>query len=301
MKTKRKRSIGDTTAPASAPNIIVKSGGGVAGPAVIGVGLFAAYFFVIKPMISAHAENKAEGDTTPEGQVANQFKAVFGPKDSPNWVVNDADYKQAALLLTNGNKKLVFEKYRALTDRNLSDDISKHINPANQAAAAKIQQYNSKPGKLFSITPDNKVKFEVGKGDTIRFVPGQTSPIRVYAQPMGIALNDVKDAKAYAMLLSKLKADPKTVSLTVSVQVKPNAKVYPVVETKEILWSGIQESTSFFKIFYPFVNTKRSYAAIKIQTGNDPKTYKPVYAWIDARDMIVFNKKSIGSTLQNLM
>jgi len=288
MKTKKSRSVGNTEQ--SAP-IIIKSGGagGVALPLIGVAALIGTYVLVVKPAIAQSRENKAEGDTSPEGQVANQFKNVFGPKDNANWVVNDSDYKTAALLLTNANKELVFKKYRALTDRNLSDDIAKHISPDIQSKASKIQQYNSKSGKLFSITPEGKIKFEVVKGDNIRFAPGQTTPVTFFQTTGGIILKEINDAK----LTKKLASDPKTVLNTISISVKPNTRLFPVLATREITYSGIQTASDFFKYVRPYVKTSKTFAAIQILVGKDPKSGKPVIMWVDARDLVTFSKKPL--------
>lgn len=284
---KKKKSIGNT---ASSPIVIQEKGGsnGVVLP-IIGIGaLFAGYQFILKPYLAQLKENKAEGDTTPEAQVANQFKAVFGPKDHPNWVVSDSDYQAAALLLTDSNKKLVFEKYKALTDRNLSDDISKHESSDVQSKAAKIQQYNSKPGKLFSITPDGKIQFEVVKGDKIRFAPGQTTPVNFYSSSFGIVLNELNNPE----LNAKLAKDPKTAASTVKVSVKPSAALYTVISTKEIPYSGMAENSGFFKYVKPYVNVSKTFAAVQIGILSK-KTGKPVLLWVDARDLMTFKKTAV--------
>ncbi len=204
MKAK-KRNIGNTTT--QAPIIIRDGGGGVGTGGIIVLvlaGASALYFG--NRYLKKRAENKAEADTSPEATIANQLKVVFD-----KFPVSDADYRTVALQITNENQPKVRELYRKLTGRNLTDDIANHIGAGNQAKADKIKAYNSKPGRLFSITPDNKIKFEVVKGDLIRFAPGQTTPVTFYNNPFGIILNDVKDLKEYQPLLKKLKSNIKTV------------------------------------------------------------------------------------------
>lgn len=294
MKTK-KRSIGN----AEQGTVIVEKGGG--SPFVLPLtllGLGVAGYFIIPKILANHAETVAEGDTSPESQVANQFKSVFGPKDNSNWVVSDSDYQAAALLLTDQNKEKVYTIYKGLTDRNLSDDIAKHISSGVQSKAAKVQSYNSKKGKTFSVTPDNKVAFEIVAGDTITFNPGSTTPVTVYNNPMGVVINDIKDNQYYTKVLAQLKSNPKTVPITVSTQVTPSKKTFKVIATKTIPWSGIQASAAEFeKIIRPYVKTQKTYAVIQILAGTQAKTNKPVYAWVDARDFTLAKKgvKGIGT------
>lgn len=290
MKTK-KRNIGNTQQPTT---MVIKSGNtGWVAPVVGGV-IIIGGFFAVKKFLSQNALNKAEGDTSPEGQIANQFKNVFGAKGSTNLWVNDVDYQAAALLLNNDNKKAVFEKYRALTDRNLSDDIANHISPSLQVKAAKIQQYNSKPGKLFSIDMNNNIKWEIVKGDRIRFQPGQTSPITAYNSPVGIILNDIKLPEVF----KKLRNDPKTAALTVSIGLKPSALTYTALELKEIPYDGYKVADDAYKYIRPYVKVRKVFAAIRILAGYNKKK-QPVFYWIDARDMVTFKKaiKGVGNLL----
>lgn len=289
---KAKSPIGNADPAAAAPPIIIKEGGSSGITQYVALGLLAAgaLYFGDKYLTERKAD-KAEGDTSDEAKVANQFKTVFGGRDDKKWYVNDADYKAAALLLNDANKKRVYEIYKDLTDRNLSDDIASHISPENQAAAAKIQQYNSKPGKLFSIDNDGNIKFEVIKNDYIGFAKGQTAPVTVYNDPFGLLLNEIKTSPSYPKLISDLKKNPKTSPYTVSVGISPSTKKYLVLETREIPVTGTKEATDYLKLIRPYVKTKKVLAAVKILAGYD-KNKKPVYAWVDARDMV--NSKTVS-------
>lgn len=302
-----KHETGNASAPTQSP-IIIKQGGGASSaivPVVVVGSLFAGYFFVLKPYLAKRAAGLAEGDTSPEGIIATRFKTVFGERGNKNTYVSDVDYKAAAALLTNDNQKKVYEIYSKLTDRQLSDDIANHISPDVKSKADKIQAYNSKPGKLFSVI-DNKVKFEVVPGDFVRFAPGQKTPVTAYFKPFGIILNDLKGNDIYAEFLKKLKSDPKTVPFTVSVPIKPSANAYKITAVKEITWGGVQKAEPFFwKFSRPFVNTKKSFAAIQILVGKDTKG-KPNLVWIDGRDMVAYkatskSEKGIGNVCSKLI
>lgn len=311
MKKKtKKRSIGNTSAPAQSSPVIIKQGGGASDavvPIILVGSAFAGYFFVVKPYLSKRAAGLAEGDTSPEGIIATRFKTVFGERGDKKTFVSDADYKAAAISLTNENQKKVYEIYSALTDRQLSDDIANHISASVKEKADKIQSYNSKPGKLFSITPENKIKFEVAPlTDYVRFAPGSTTPIKVYNHPIGIILNEIKDNDVYKKVVTKINSNSKTAPLAVSVSIKPNAKAYPVTAVKEIPISGIKSPGKEFWIFAaPYVKTRKSFAAIQILAGKT-KEGKNILAWIDARDMVAYKPtskpvKGIGNACSQLI
>lgn len=303
MKTKRKKSIGNTDAPASP--IIIKSGGsGVVMPIVGVASLFAGYFFVVKPYLAERATDKAEGDTSDEAKVANQFKSVFGERGSKNWHVADKDYNAAALLLNDANKKRVFEIYKDLTDRNLSDDIANHIAPDVKAKADKIQAYNSKPGKLFSITPEGSIKFEIVKGDKLSFPKGSKSPVSFYNNSYGIILNEINSGE----LNKKLAGDPKTVPLTVKVSIQPSSKIFTVIQTKQIPYNSIKLADDLWKYVRPYVKVSKTFAAVQVLIGKDPKGNN-VIAWVDARELATVpktvkglsGKKGLNEAQKNLL
>ena len=293
MKTASKKSIGNTAA--QAPIIIKSGGGGVAMPLTIGGLSLAAYFFILKPMLEQRSKNSAESDNSPEGQIAIQLKTVFD-----KFPVSDKDYLLVAAQITPANKARVYELYRKLTGNNLSDEIANHITTGYQANATKVQGYNSKPGKLFSITPEGKVKFEVAPGDFIGFAKGQTSPITVYNALLGVSLNDFKSNPKYNEIISALKKNPKTIGLTVSVDIKPNANKYKVVETKTFAVNGIQPADDFWKVIRPYVKTAKTYAAVRILSGFT-KEKKPIYAWVDGRDMVSLKALSGLGTIDKLI
>lgn len=259
--------------------IVIKSGSGLgAGGVILGGLVLAGLGFGAYKLIKQAKENSAEAKLdTPEGQIALQLKNVFD-----KFPVSDSDYRATWLQVNAENKDQVFKIYRNLTGRNLSDDIASHISSGTQAQATKTEKYNSKPGRLFSIDASNNIKFEVMAGDLIRFNPGQTSPITGYNATMGIILNEIKNAD----LLNKLKKDPKTSPLTVSISIKPSAKLFKVVSTKEIPYESMKKAEGFYKYIKPFVNSRKVFAAVQILAGYHPTTKKPVYLWIDARDMV---------------
>ncbi len=78
------------------------------------------------------------------------------------------------------------------------------------------------------------------------------------------------------------------------VSVKPTAKVYKVIETKEIPFEGIKATTDIWNIFRPYIKTKKSFAGVKISLGLNPTTKAPIYVWVDGRDMVTFKKSVSG-------
>lgn len=268
--------------------IIVKSGGMGAAGTVITLALLTAGGFAAYKLIKQGKENSAEGKLDTEaGQIASELKVVFD-----SWPIDKAAYLRIALRINSANKDDVYKIYRKLTGRNLSDDETK-LPSGVKERATKVEQYNSKPGRLFSIDANNNIKFEIAAGSLIRFMPGQTTPVTAYNSAFGIILNEINNAE----LLKKLKSDPKTAALTVSISVKPSAKLYKVVQTKEIPYESLQQAEGFFKYVRPFVKTRKVFAAVQILAGYHPTTKKPVYLWIDARDMVTYKPqmKGLGS------
>lgn len=281
-KKKHKKSLGETAA-APAENITVKTkgGGGILVPLAITSVAGVLGFIAIKKLVAAHNENKAEGDSSPEADIATKLKYVFG-----NTPVDDAAYQTAAALITDSNRKEVYRIYKQLTSRNLSDDIGNHINVNAANFSDKIQKVNSKPGKTASITPEGTISFEIVKGDYVRFAPGQTTPITVYNSPFGLVIDRLKNIPRYPEMISKLKNNPKTVALTISVQIKPSAKQWPVVSTQEITMADLTKQTGFWSIVGPYSTNKNNIAALQIVGGTNLKTGKPVLVWVNAHDVI---------------
>lgn len=271
--------------------IVVKTGGIGAGGAILSLLLIGGGSYAAYKLVNQRKKNSAEKELDSEaGQIALQLKNVF-----QSFPVSDSAFQSAWLQVNASNKAEVFRLYRNLTGRNLSDDISKRITPSAQARSTKVEQYNSKPGKLFSITGDNKIKFEVAKGDFIRFAPGQKTPIKAYNSPFGIILNEINNPE----LNKKLKSNPNTVAATVSISIKPSARLFKVEQTLEIPYEGIRKADGFFQAVRPFVNTRKVFAAIRILAGINPATKKPVYLWIDARDMVTSKQlKGLGNVLK---
>ena len=290
MKSKKRNIGSDTSSP-----IIIREGGGIGTvgivAAVLGVG-GAVYFG--NRYLKQRAEAKAEQDSSLEGQIASQLKLVFD-----KFPVSDADYRTVALQITDSNKAKVYQLYKSLTGRNLSDDIASHIGAGSLTSAIKIQAYNSKVGRTFSITSDNKIKFEVMKGGIIGFDPSKKSSVTFYNNAIGIVLNDLKNNSIYDSVLKRLKSDRSTVALTVSIDIIPSTKRFKVVETKELPFDGLKSTGDFWEYLRPYVRTRKNFAAIKIMAGKD-KTGKIIYAWVDGRDMVSIKKteiKGIGNTL----
>lgn len=270
------------------PTMIIKSGSGIGiGGALIGLAALAALGYGGYKLIQQGKENSAEAKLdTPEGQIALQLKNVFD-----KWPVSDSDYKAAWLQVNATNKDEIFKIYRNLTGRNLSDDIASHVSSGAQAQATKTEKYNSKPGKLFSIDSGNNIKWEIAKGDKIRFAPGQVAPINVYTSPFGIILNDIKSPD----LFNKLRKDPKTVALTISISVKPTAKLYPVLAIKEIPYDGMKQADDNLKYLRPYIKVRKVFAAVQVLAGINATTKKPIIWWIDARDMVTFKQQIKGT------
>ena len=292
MKAK-KRNIGtDTPQP-----IIIRDGGskgiGTVGIVTLVLGGGAAIFFGNR-YLKQRAEAKAEQDSSLEGQIASQLKLVFD-----KFPVSDADYRTVALQITDSNKAKVYQLYKALTTRNLSDDIASHIGAGSLTSAIKIQAYNSKVGRTFSITPENTIKFEVIKGGIIGFDPSKKTSVTFYNNALGILLNDFKNNPVYDGLLKKIKSDVSTVALTVSVDIIPSTKRFKVIETKELPFDGLKSAGDFWSYLRPYIRTRKNFAAIKIMAGKD-KTGKIIYAWVDGRDMISIKSVAVNG-LSNIL
>lgn len=297
-----------TPAPAPAP-VVIQSGKpnggiGMAGAVVI-LGLAVGGYFAYGKW--AKDKNEAAGEAltnTEEGQIASALKVIFDAS-----FPSSDEYRRVALRITTANKPEVYRIYKLLTGKNLSDELTRFKSDVVEKAN-KIENYNSKVDGLFRISPDGSIKFEVVRGDMIRFAPGQTTPIRVYSNEAGLWIEEMlKNPPAFygnrvKADIDALKKNPKTVAKTVSVDVKPNTKYYAVVQTKEIPIESLAKSDGFFySLVKPYVATRKVFAAIQIVTGKDPKTGRVVTAWIDARDMVKAPKpvKGLGQIASNLI
>lgn len=252
--------------------------------ALVGLAATVLAFFGIKKLASQHGENIAEGELDTEaGRIASQFKVLFDQS-----YVKDADFRKINVQVNSSNKDDVYKIYRKLTQRNLSDDMTR-IDSNVVKATQKIEQYNSKPNGLFTIDASEKIKFEVGPGHLIRFAPGQTAPIWVYSNPLGVAIHN-QGNKSLIEYYSKHK-DPKEVAKSVRVAMSPTSKMYKVAGLHLVPVNGIKPREGWTKILIPFVNTSQTYAVIQIGAN----------AYIDARDMIKHNAlvglTDIGSLL----
>lgn len=280
----------EATAENHEREIVVKSGGGIgnSGTIALVVGGAAALYFG-KKYLDQRKENAAEAQTdTPEGQIALQLKTVFD-----KFPVSDADYKAAWLQVNAQNKAKVFELYRNLTGRNLSDDIASHISTDSQAKATKVEKYNSKPGKLFSIAADGKIQFEVSPSAQIRFAPGQTTPVNMYTIPTGILLKEIEALPNGKAAVDKLRKDPATAVNASVFQLKPSARLFTVTAVKEVPFKALQEATGWTKYLRPYVNTSKTFAMVQILLGTDPTSKKKILRWIDARDMVTAKQKTV--------
>ncbi|MCC7050173.1 MAG: hypothetical protein IT239_00120 [Bacteroidia bacterium] len=253
------------------------------GAAAIGGALFFGYKFYKQQQEKA-GEKELDTDA---GRIALQLKNLFD-----SFVVNDADFRRIYTQVNNTNSDQVTKLYRQLTGRNLTDDIASKISSKSVSNAQKIVTYNSKPGGLFKIDENENIVFNIGRNDLIRFMPGQTTPIKAYARPQGIILRELNSNQ----LIENLKKDPKTAPATVSIDIKPSARVFKVVNTMQIPFESVQRASGWQK-YLRFVNTRKVFAAVEIITGVNKKTNKAITAWIDARDMVTFKPQKLSGVI----
>ncbi len=253
------------------------------GAAAIGGALLFGYKFYKQQQEKA-GEKELDTDA---GRIALQLKNLFD-----SFVVNDADFRRIYTQVNNTNSDQVTKLYRQLTGRNLTDDIASKISSKSVSNAQKIVTYNSKPGGLFKIDENENIVFNIGRNDLIRFMPGQTTPIKAYARPQGIILRELNSNQ----LIENLKKDPKTAPATVSIDIKPSARVFKVVNTMQIPFESVQRASGWQK-YLRFVNTRKVFAAVEIITGVNKKTNKAITAWIDARDMVTFKPQKLSGVI----
>ncbi len=253
------------------------------GATAIGGALFFGYKFYKQQQEKA-GEKELDTDA---GRIALQLKNLFD-----SFVVNDADFRRIYTQVNNTNSDQVTKLYRQLTGRNLTDDIASKISSKSVSNAQKIVTYNSKPGGLFKIDENENIVFNIGRNDLIRFMPGQTTPIKAYARPQGIILRELNSNQ----LIENLKKDPKTAPATVSIDIKPSARVFKVVNTMQIPFESVQRASGWQK-YLRFVNTRKVFAAVEIITGVNKKTNKAITAWIDARDMVTFKPQKLSGVI----
>lgn len=249
------------------PQIItVPSSGSTGLPVAIVGGLlivgaaFAGYHY-----IQQQQKNNTEGELdTPAGAVMLQLKSVFD-----NTVVNDAEYKRVALLITPDIKDDVYKLYLKNTGRNLSDDIANRIGTGTQITTAKQEVINSTTGTLIKITPDDKIKFMVGKGGIVRFEPGSVYPINLFEKPEGVLPKGIlsQEIKPYYTL-------------------QPTALQFRISDVKEVDFNSFQLAEGWSKVFKPIVRTRKVFAAVQIELplkadANGVK--RIVRLWADAR------------------
>lgn len=271
--------------------IIIKSGGsGTATAVIVGIALIGGYF-VVKKIIKQGKENSAEKELdTPEGKIALEFKNLFD-----DTFVNDADFRRINVQVTSENKDKIYLLYRNLTNRNLSDDIASKISAGAVKGSQKIETYNSTPGTTFKIDENEKIIFQVGTGQFLKFKTAQTAPVLNYASPLGILVNNAPETYK-KQLINGAKNKFEARRVLTAMYLKPSAYKYEVTQTKELPLVGLQDAKGWTKYFRPMVLTRKVFAAIQINLGTRTK---PFLRWIDARDLVAVNapKKLNGINL----
>ncbi len=192
---------------------------------------------------------------TPEGQIALQLKNIFG--ETP---VSDSKYRmvmqQAAM--SKADMAKVRELYYLSTGgRRLSDDEQSHIGSGTQLTTTKQTTINKTPGSLIAII-DDRIVWNIGYGDLIRFPPGTKKSIALYANPQQVATGE----------------NP--------IQLKPSAALFRVSKFMEVPYSDLKLRDDWKKFFTPYIRTRKVFAAVQIEFLHP--SGKKVLAWSDARE-----------------
>lgn len=241
--------------------------GSIVKPLVI-AGLAVGVFFVGKKAIDTYKKNQAEKNIdTPEGQIALQLKNVF---DSA--IVSDEDFRQVYLQVNNTNSDAVYKQYKQLTNRNLTDDIAKHIGKGALTQATKTVVINSKKDGVIKIDSADNIQFLISKGSKVVFTNPKVST-KIYATTQGI-LYYLTDPIAQPILnaLDKYKYD--VVNYT---------KTMTVLETKLLPYNGIKLAADWTKYLRPFVSTRKVFAIVKVEIKSSAGATAQM--WCDARDL----------------
>jgi hypothetical protein len=258
--------------------------GGVVKPIAILVGIGGAVYLG-KKQWDKYKESQAEKSLdTEEGRIALQLKNVFDAT-----IVSDSDYKRVALQINSSNKDKVYSLYKALTQRNLSDDIAAHINTDTLMQTNKTEVINSKPNGVIRINANDDIEFLVTSGSKVRFTIPQKA-VNVYAFPEGL-LYDMAD-KDFKPKISELQKVKATIS--------NRTDVFTVTAVKILPYNGVKLAKDWTKYFRPVVSTRKVYAIVRF--GLKDKAGKMRYMWCDARDLSLVTSSSLKGydTLEGL-
>lgn len=259
-------------ATAQQPIIVQAGGGGMSTVKVVGgLILLAGVAYFGKQWYDQRQKNSGEEDLdTPAGKIALQLKTVFDAT-----IVDNAEYKRVALQITPELRDDVYKIYRKIALRNLSDDIAR-IKAGVQTLIVKQEIINTTVDTIINITPDDQIKFLVGKGSVVRFPPGEKNSIPLYLNPINVAYGK----PVFFML-------------------KPSALQFLVSEVREVPFEGVKEVNDWTKYFRPVVKTRKVFAAVAILLPlKDAKGNKKIIKlWADAR---LFRKGKGNNYLKGL-
>jgi hypothetical protein len=252
------------------PYIINTGGSSSLKPILVFVGLGVASFFGYKA-VKKYQENQAEKQLdTPEGQIAMQLKNVF-----EKFPVSDEDFRAVYLQVNSDNKDGVFKEYRLLTQRNLSDDIAKHIGKAALTHSVKTEAINSKKNGIIKIDANENINFLVVKGNKVVFT--DPKPVTLYSTTKGLLWNlTATDVRGKISPFDAVKADVL------------NYKDKMIVDRTLLLpYDGIKLASDWTKYFRPLVNTHKVFAVVRVAILTKQKQQK--YLWVDARDLSTYD------------
>lgn len=248
---------------------IIQTGGNSSAvkPIVFGLLAVAGVFFGYKEW-QKYKERQAEKNLdTPEGQIAMQLKNVF-----ESTIVSDEDFRQVYLQVNSSNKDEVFKQYRALTQRNLSDDIANRIGKGTLTKAVKTEAINSKPNGAIKIDQNDNISFSVAKGSKVVFTNPKIATW-LYASVKGIIWNlTASDVRPRISEFDKIK-----------VSVVNRTAVMTVDKTMILPYEGVKLSQDWTKYFRPIVNTRKVFAVVRVAIKDNKGLIK--YLWVDARDI----------------
>lgn len=259
--------------------IVVSSGGGSTKTIVLGLLAVGGAFFGYKAF-EKYKKNQSEKELDTEaGQIALQLKNVF---DST--IVSAEDYRVVAIKINATNKDDVYKIYRGLTQRNLSDDISR-LPSGTLVRAAKTEAINNKPNGVIKIRGTDDIQFLVSKGSKVKFTDSNKA-ITLYANPKGLIYD-----------LSDPKVKPKISALDrIKVVVSKRKEILTVDGTLIFPYDGVKLAEDWTKYIRPIVATRKVFAlvrvAVKAQSG-----FK--YLWVDARELSLASNLK-GSSMDGL-
>lgn len=221
----------------------------------------------------AYLERKGESNLdTPEGQIALQLKNVFDAT-----IVSDEDFRRVYLQVNNSNKDAVFKEYRRLTQRNLSDDIAKHISTSTLTKSNKTEAINNKIDGVIKINSNDEIDFLVSPGSKVVF-SNSLKATTMFATTKGLLWYlTATDVRPNISALDKIKA---TVSGRKDVMIVKEVKILP--------YNGIKLATDWTKYFRPVVNTRKVFALVRVGIKNNKG--KTLFLWVDARDLSRLSK-----------